>query len=248
MSSDPDADGGRGADGSANERADKSQDGLALLAPRARRMPRSVRMRLGLGAGVILLIVALLVTVIVSVVAPRGATQKIAAVTAQTGRGAPSTSAPTGTASVGVLYVHVLGAVSRPGLYELRAGTRVIDAIGAAGGFADDADHGGVNLARLLSDGEQLVVPKVGQAPPAGSAAAPAGASGAASGAVGPKVNLNTATEAELETLPRIGPAMASRIVQWRKDNGRFSTVDDLMNITGIGDKTFDALKDLVTT
>jgi len=240
MSSDPDADGGRGAD--------ESQDGLALLAPRARRMPRSVRMRLGLGAGVILLIVALLVTVIVSVVAPRGASQKIEAVTAQTGRGAPSTSAPTGAASVTVLYVHVLGAVARPGLYELRAGTRVIDAIGAAGGFSDDADHGGVNLARLLSDGEQLVVPKAGQAPTADSAAAPSGQSGAAGGASGTKVNLNTATEADLETLPRIGPAMASRIVQWRKDNGRFTTVDDLMNITGIGDKTFEALKDLVTT
>lgn len=240
MSSDPDADGGRGAD--------ESPGGLALLAPRARRVPRSVRMRLGLGAGVVLLIVALLVTVIVSVVAPRGASGQIEAVTAQTGRGAPSTSAPSGTASVTVLYVHVLGAVARPGLYELRTGTRVIDAIGAAGGFADDADQGGVNLARLLSDGEQLVVPKIGEAPAAGSAAAPSGQSAATGGTSGTKVNLNTATEAELETLPRIGPAMASRIVQWRNDNGRFTTVDDLMNITGIGDKTFEALKDLVTT
>jgi competence protein ComEA len=240
MSSDPDAGGGRGAD--------ERPDGLALLAPRARRVPRSVRMRLGLGAGIVLLIVALLVTVIVSVVAPHGASQQIEAVTAQTGRGAPSTSAPTGTASVSVLYVHVLGAVAHPGLYELRAGTRVIDAIGAAGGFADEADQGGVNLARLLSDGEQLVVPKIGEAPAAGSAPAPSGPSATIGGASGTKVNLNTATEAELETLPRIGPAMASRIVQWRKDNGRFSTVDDLMNITGIGDKTFEALKDLVTT
>lgn len=240
MSSDPDADGGRGAD--------ESPGGLALLAPRARRVPRSVRMRLGLGAGVVLLIVALLVTVIVSVVAPRGASGQIEAVTAQTGRGAPSTSAPSGTASVTVLYVHVLGAVARPGLYELRTGTRVIDAIGAAGGFADDADQGGVNLARLLSDGEQLVVPKIGEAPAAGSAAAPSGQSAATGGTSGTRVNLNTATEAELETLPRIGPAMASRIVQWRNDNGRFTTVDDLMNITGIGDKTFEALKDLVTT
>lgn len=240
MSSDPDADGGRAEDG--------APDALALLAPRSRRAPRSVRMRLGLGAGVVLLTLALVITVIVSVVAPHGASGQIKAVTVQTGRGAPSTSAPTGTASATVLYVHVLGAVARPGLYELQTGTRVVDAIAAAGGFANDADHGGVNLARVLSDGEQLVVPKIGEAPPAGPAAAPSGPSGGTWAAPGTKLNLNTATESELETLPRIGPAMAARIVQWRKDNGRFSTVDDLMNITGIGDKTFEALKDLVTT
>jgi len=202
-------------------------------------------MRLGVGAAVLLLIAALVVTVVVSVLVPHGGSQSIGAVSAQTGQGALPTGGPTPSASSSVLYVHVLGAVTRPGLYELDSGTRVVDAVGAAGGFTDDANQGGVNLARPLSDGEQLVVPHIGEDPqPAvGAAAGPSGDPSA-----GTKVNLNTATAAELETLPRVGPAMAARILQWRADNGRFTAVDDLMNITGIGDKTFEALKDLVTT
>ena len=93
-----------------------------------------------------------------------------------------------------------------------------------------------MNLARVLSDGEQLVVPLVGEAPAAGATQAPGG-----------KVKLNSADETALETLPRVGPAMAQRILDWRKKNGRFTAIEDLMSITGIGEKTFDALKDLVT-
>ena len=227
--------------------AEDGADGLELLASRARRVPSRVRMRVGVGASVLLLLAALVVTVVVSVLAPHGTRQSVDAVTAETGRGAPSTDAPTGSPRAAVLYVHVLGAVARPGLYELAAGTRVVDAVSAAGGFTQDAEQGGVNLARLLSDGEQLVVPKIGDTPAAGAGTAGAAGTNAGTGA-GAKINLNTATEAELETLPRVGPAMAARIMQWRADNGRFTTVDDLMNVTGIGDKTFAALKDLVTT
>lgn len=221
---------------------------LELLSPGTRRAPGAVRMRVGIGAAAVLVIVALVVTVAVSLLAPHGGEQNVAAVTANTQHGVPSTAAPTGVTTPTVLYVHVLGAVNRAGLYQLRAGTRVVDAVGAAGGFSTEANQGGVNLARQLVDGEQLVVPKVGEAPAAGELGPAAGGGGSAVGATASgKVNLNTATEAELETLPRVGPAMAARILQWRKDNGRFSTVDDLMNITGVGDKTFDALKDLVT-
>jgi competence protein ComEA len=155
-----------------------------------------------------------------------------------TSAGAPS---PTPTVAA-VLFVHVLGAVAHPGLYTLPAGSRVVDAVGAAGGMTHDADQSGVNLARLLSDGEQLVVPHVGEV-----VAPAAGATGRAASVPGGKVNLNTATEDELETLPRVGPAMAAKILDWRTQNGRFTSVDDLMNISGIGQKTFDSLKDLVT-
>jgi competence protein ComEA len=94
-----------------------------------------------------------------------------------------------------------------------------------------------------VSDGEQIYVPKVGEA----GAGPPGSLAGGGAGASGGKVNINTASESDLETLPRVGPAMAKRIIAWRQDNGRFATVEDLMSVTGIGEKTFAELKDLVT-
>ena len=132
------------------------------------------------------------------------------------------------------IYVHVLGAVLSPGLYELRDGDRIVDAVAAAGGFAEGADQTQLNLARVLSDGEQLQVPLLGELAPAGDEQ---------SG----KVNLNTATLEQLETLPRVGPALAQRILDWRESNGRFSAIEDLMSVTGIGDKTFEGMRELVT-
>ena len=157
-------------------------------------------------------------------------------VTALTGRDgtAPTVAAPTAVSvDEGEIYVHVLGAVVEPGLYELNEGDRAVDAVAAAGGFAEGADQTQLNLARLLVDGEQIVVPLIGETPPAA--------------ATDGKVNLNTADQAQLETLPRVGPALAQRILDWREANGRFSTIEDLLSITGIGDKTYDGLKDLVT-
>ena len=136
------------------------------------------------------------------------------------------------------LYVHVSGAVRTPGLYVLPAGARVVDAIAAAGGFAEEADRNAVNLARTLDDGEQLPVPRAGEAPPAG-AAAPAPADSL--------VDLNSADAAQLETLPRIGPALAERIIAWRDDNGGFTSVEDLLAVPGIGDTMLESLRDLVT-
>jgi competence protein ComEA len=143
------------------------------------------------------------------------------------------------------VLVHVLGAVKRPGLVSLSTGARVVDAVAAAGGLTDDAEVSGINLARVVADGEQLVVPRVGEvvAPPTGGAG---GGSPGASGASGAVVNLNTATQAELETLPRIGPALAGRILDYRTANGRFAAVTDLMKVTGIGQKVFDGLKDRI--
>jgi competence protein ComEA len=149
--------------------------------------------------------------------------------------------APTVTRTAAEVFVHVAGAVRAPGLYRLVDGARVVDAVAAAGGYADDADRGVLNLARTVSDGEQIVVPVIGAV-----AAPPAGASAPAGGGDG-RVNLNTADATALDTLPRIGPAMAQRILDWRDDNGRFTSVDDLLAVPGIGDKMLEALRELVT-
>lgn len=147
------------------------------------------------------------------------------------------TPAPATTAT-GDLYVHVSGAVRAPGLYVLPAGSRVVDAIAAAGGFAEDGDRDAVNLARTLDDGEQLPVPREGEAPPAAEAAATPSDG---------RVDLNTADAALLETLPRIGPALAQHIIAWREDNGGFTSVEDLLAVPGIGDRMLESLRDLVT-
>lgn len=198
--------------------------------------PTKSRLRVGLGAAVILVLVGLGIAVLVSTVGPHGATQSLGpgAVPSGSPTGGPSATAKRGSVAI---FVHVVGAVTRPGLFELRDGDRVVDAVAAAGGFTDVADQSQVNLARFVSDGEQLAVPVVGEAPPAPGAA----------GAAGGKVNLNTADLTTLETLPRVGPAMAQRIIDWRTTNGRFTAVEDLMSVTGVGDKTFEQLKKLVT-
>jgi len=214
-----------------------------VLSPRSRAIPRALKIRIGLGAAAVLLIAAFATAVLAGVLAPRGDTRRVPAVTV-TAAGA-SRVAPT-PVPMTVLYVHVLGAVVHPGLYTLADGARVVDAIGAAGGMTDDAEQSGVNLARPLSDGEQLVVPHVGDPVPAPATGGTQGG-GTPDGAMGGKVNLNTGTEEQLDTLPRVGPAMAAKIIAWRTENGRFTSIDDLMNVSGIGQKTFDGLKDQVT-
>ena len=190
----------------------------------------SARRRLGVGAAIVLVLASLAVTVAIGVV--RGAVTPSEAV-------APAAdAAPSPTAAR--LYVDVAGAVRVPGLYALPAGARLVDAVAAAGGFAQGADRQAVNLARPVSDGEQILVSVVGAAPGTGLAGATAAPGDG-------RVNLNTADEAALDTLPRIGPAMAKRIVQWRDDNGRFTSVEDLLAVPGIGDKMLDALRELVT-
>ncbi|MCU1409786.1 MAG: competence protein ComEA [Rhodoglobus sp.] len=177
------------------------------------------------GGVVVLVLVGLGCAVLVSALGDHGGDARVVQPTA--------TAA---AASGSEIYVHILGAVARPGLYELRDGDRAVDAVAAAGGFLDTADQSQLNLARLLVDGEQIVVPVVGETP----AAVP----GTTTGGL---VNLNTADAATLETLPRVGPAMAARIIEWREANGAFTAVDDLLGVTGIGDKTFEGLRDLVT-
>lgn len=152
-------------------------------------------------------------------------------------------------ASASVVVVHVAGAVADAGIVTLPAGSRIAAAVERAGGAARDADLGRLNLARPVVDGERVYVPRVGEddpppeaAPGAGAASAAAGGSGAAPGVV----DLNSADATVLETLPGIGPALAARIIAWRAEHGRFASVEDLLDVSGIGDAKFADLRDRV--
>lgn len=156
-------------------------------------------------------------------------------------RAAPDTSAT--AAPSGEVAVHVAGRVRRPGLVRLPAGSRVQDAIRAAGGAATGADLNAINLARKLADGEQIRVPAPGDpAPPPDPAVTPGG-SGTTPSA---PLDLNTATPEQLDTLPGVGEVTASRIITYRSAHP-FTTVDELLEVPGIGQRRFDQLKDLVT-
>lgn len=158
-----------------------------------------------------------------------------------------ATTAPrSAAAGAGVVLVHVVGQVRHPGVVRLPAGARVEQALEAAGGATSKADLVRVNLARPVVDGEQIVVPKPGEAM-TGAAGVVDGPLGPASatGAEGP-VDLNTAGLAELDTLPGVGPVLAQRILDWRSQNGRFSTVDELGEVSGIGEKVLENLRPLV--
>lgn len=174
-----------------------------------------------------------------------------ASTTSDAGGGGPP------TATAGAVTVHVVGQVAHPGVVRLPAGSRVADAIAKAGGAGRKADLGAINLARVLVDGEQVRVPKPGEVVAAGGAGPGGGSSG---GAAGPasgggsggagadgKVNLNTATQGQLEELPGVGPVLAQRILDWRTEHGRFTSVDELGEVSGIGEKILSQLQPKVT-
>ena len=136
------------------------------------------------------------------------------------------------------LVIDVAGKVKNPDVYELPQGSRVFDAIDAAGGVAKGGDSSGVNMARLLEDGEQIYIE--------GSSGSGRSISSRSSGTRGGKVNLNRANLAELDGLPGVGPVLAARIVEWRSKNGNFKSVDELRRVSGIGDAKFNELKEVV--
>ena len=133
-----------------------------------------------------------------------------------------------------MVLVHVVGAVEEPGVVSLPVNSRVHDALALAGGAQEDAELGGVNLARIVYDGEQIIVPRVGE-----PAVAPSGEGS------GP-ISLSRADQETLETLPRIGPATAERIIAWREKNGPFRSVEDLLAVSGIGPATLEGLAEHV--
>ncbi|KQU30431.1 MULTISPECIES: helix-hairpin-helix domain-containing protein [unclassified Rhodococcus (in: high G+C Gram-positive bacteria)] len=157
----------------------------------------------------------------------------------------PTTSAPE---SAGVV-VSVLGAVMRPGLVTVPAESRIADVVAAAGGRRDDADLFGLNWAAKVSDGDQVVVGSTtGSVPLAPAPVSVAGEGSSDAGGKAPGlVSLNEATEAELDALPGVGPVTASAIVQWRTENGGFTSVDQLSEVSGVGPARLEKLTPLVT-
>jgi len=165
----------------------------------------------------------------------------------EAGTGKDAATGPEDAGEAAQVVVHVAGAVDRPGVYSLPPGSRVTDAVAAAGGPATDAAVHVLNLARLLADGEQVYVPTQEEAAAGVTGPPSAGGTAAGGGSAGGLININTATAVELEELPGVGPATAAKIVDDRETNGPFTTPEDLMRVPGIGPKTFEAMKDLVT-
>lgn len=176
-------------------------------------------------------------------------------VTAAPESASPGAASPTAPPP---LVVHVLGAVRKPGLVSLAVGSRVQDALDAAGGLTGKADPGELNLAQPVADGQQIVVGtrdkpsevRDGTGGSTGSAGGDSGGGGSGGGGSGGggsggAVNLNTATQLQLEELPGVGPVMAGKIIAWRTENGRFSRVEELQEIDGVGPKTYAKLAPL---
>jgi competence protein ComEA len=151
---------------------------------------------------------------------------------------APADAAPPGPESD--VVVHVVGAVTQAGVEHLPPGSRVVDALDAAGGTAPDADLARLNLAQVLDDGQQVYVARVGEAPPT-PAPSPSSAAGPPA-----RIDLNTASAAELDELPGVGPATAEAIIAAREEH-RFGSVDDLLDVRGIGEAKLAELRDRVT-
>jgi competence protein ComEA len=148
-------------------------------------------------------------------------------------------AAPTQTQPAAAIYVDIVGAVRRPGLYRLREGSRVADAVRRAGGATPKAQLELLNLAARISDGEQVVVPR------RGTSGVVAGASAGAASPSGP-VHLNSATLDQLDALPGIGPVTAQKIIDYRRDHGAFGSVDELDAVPGIGPARLAQLRELV--
>lgn len=200
-------------------------------APSPRRRVRWViSWRLAAAAGAVILLVTGAVALRAAAVAP--GTAVVLPTPAPAGPVAPAS--PTDSPEV---VVDVVGAVVAPGVVRLAQGSRVVDAIAAAGGATADAQVSALNLARVLVDGEQVAVPRPGEGPAPSSAAAQAGAD--------ERVDLNSADAAALDALPGIGPVLADRIVSHRQD-GPFATVDELADVAGIGPTLLERLRDLV--
>ncbi|MGM9928605.1 MAG: helix-hairpin-helix domain-containing protein [Bacillus sp. (in: firmicutes)] len=147
-----------------------------------------------------------------------------------------------------IMKVDVKGAVTRPGLYIANEGDRVLDVIEQAGSFTQEANQNGINLAQRVEDQMVIYVPAIGEeGQNVHTAISTTDSTISADGGAGGKININKATASELETITGIGPSKAAAIMQYRSENGSFKNIDELKNISGIGEKTFEKLKDEVT-
>ncbi|MFI7013227.1 helix-hairpin-helix domain-containing protein [Streptomyces sp. NPDC050164] len=265
------ADGGAGAgvgggDGRLGEGAWRERAGLAVR----ERMPLWLQARCGLERRSVLALTVVLVVAaafavqhfwagrtqsvrppeVVRAAAPYGEPGQSGQAGPERGPGAPAGAAkPTGAAGAPEIVVDVGGKVREPGIHRLPAGSRVADALRAAGGVKPGTKTDGLNRARFLVDGEQVIVG--GPAPPVGTGAggtAAGGTAGAAAGGAmpGAPVSLNTATADQLDTLPGVGPVLAQHIIDYRTQHGGFRSVDELREVNGIGDRRFADLRNLV--
>lgn len=154
----------------------------------------------------------------------------------------------------GDIYVHICGAVVKPGVYQLAAGSRVFEGIEAAGGFREDACGDFVNQAGVLQDGQRISIPTLEEAEAAKESGVPlyedstaSEASAQAQGAGDALVNINTASESELSQITGIGAGKAAAIVRYREENGKFASIEDIMKVSGIKEGTFEKIKDKIT-
>jgi competence protein ComEA len=220
-----------------------------------RLVPPALHGRVGLGGGPALLVVSVVVLALAAAglvawrtvggsepVGPPLAHRSAAPLVPPASAREAATGATPAAQETATVTVDVAGKVRRPGVRTLRAGSRVVDALERAGGPRGRVDLAGINLARVLVDGEQILVGRSAQ--PGGIAA---GVASNAPPTAGSLVNLNTATGEQLESLPGVGPVTAEKILSWRESHGAFSSVDELLEIDGIGEKTFAELAPLVT-
>lgn len=142
--------------------------------------------------------------------------------------------------------VHVKGAVKEPGVYECAADARIQDAIFMAGGATEEAETGSLNLAAMVKDGQMIQVPSKNEQLGQTSPVQPSVEKNLGLSTEDDKININTANETELDQLPGIGPSLAKRIIAYREENGYFTSIEDLTNVSGIGEKKFEELKDKI--
>ncbi len=152
------------------------------------------------------------------------------------------------------ILIHISGCVKEEKVVSLKNGSRIQDAINSAGGLTEEADLTNINLAYILEDGEKIYIPKKGEEIPedsttycGSSVGANASARPSSSSSKTSKVNINKANQAELETVPGIGPSTALKIINYRKENGKFTSIEDIKNVSGIGDAKYEKMKEYIT-
>ena len=199
---------------------------------------RQLRWRVGVGAAIVTGLVAISLAVLMSIITSVGTTTEVPVELRSTASPGVSSRGSAAPAPAGNALIHIVGAVREPGIYQLSAGARVVDVVMAAGGFTDSAQLCAVNMARTLTDGEQVTIP---QGDPNDCSTG-----GAASSTVGKKVSLNRGSVADFDALPGIGPILAQRIIDWRNAHGSFTALTQLTQVSGISDKLFASIKDLL--